>query len=99
MVEVTVPHIATKNKIRSNKLISPLHSLHNNPECDVVPQASSLSQAGRTTHPNHLNPNPVIQPKLLVPCQDRDDAVSGWLFRKPGKQRQEQKQIQGFFAP
>src|SRR5258705_3575292 len=32
MVEVTVPHIATKHRIRSSKLISPLHTLQRNPE-------------------------------------------------------------------
>jgi hypothetical protein len=54
-VEVTVPQIATQNKIRSNKLISPLHTLQRNPEHYVNPQFYSLSQPNPRPYPNRQN--------------------------------------------
>src|SRR5258705_9826882 len=57
MVEVTVPNIATQNKIRSNKLITPLHTLHLKPEPYNSSQSSSLSQPGRAT-PTISTPRP-----------------------------------------
>src|SRR5437879_9344542 len=68
MVEVTVPHIATQNKIRSKKLISPLRTLQHNPEPYINPQFSSLSQAncpskrGRTCRLE----NPIFRSHLRI---------------------------------
>src|SRR6266852_9377538 len=55
MVEVTVPNIATQNKIWSNRLISPLQTLRRNPEHYVNPQYSSLSQPNPRPYPNRQN--------------------------------------------
>src|SRR5258705_59017 len=79
MVEVTVPNIATQNKIRSNKLTS-LHTLHLKPEPYNSSQSSSLSQPGRatptisTTRPCHREPTCRRSVSRLA-----HDDMGGWL--------------------
>src|SRR5712691_5699413 len=87
MVEVTVPNIATQNKIWSNRLISPLHTLRRNPERYVNPQYSSLSQAthaltptARTSPPT---PSKAVAFAVFSITQPKDTTKSPVISTRP----------------
>src|SRR5258705_2874735 len=67
MLEVTVQHIATQNRLRSSTLISPLHTLQRNPERLYRSAVFQFIAANTRPYPNRQNLSTAPNRPSLLP--------------------------------